>query len=76
VIAARLAGAFAVGDYARWSPARDLDVGARATAVISRRWRIEARGRYRDLAATDGYHLRDVIGGLGVNVAATTTAGG
>lgn len=71
VVEARLAGAFAIGDYARWSLTRDLDVGARAFASVSRRWRLEARGRYRDLTATDGYQLRDVIGAIGLGVEAS-----
>lgn len=71
VVEARLAGAFAIGDYDRWSPRRDLDVGARAFASVSRRWRLEARGRYRDLTATDGYHLRDVTGAIGLGVEAS-----
>lgn len=71
VVEARLAGAFAIGDYDRWSPIRDLDVGARALATVSRRWRLEARGRYRDLTATDGYRLRDVTGAIGLGVEAS-----
>ncbi len=71
VVEARLAGAFAVGDYDRWSMTRDLDVGARAFASVSRRWRLEARGRYRDLTASDGYHLRDVTGAIGLGVEAS-----
>ena len=50
---------------------RDLDVGARAFASVSRRWRLEARGRYRDLTATDGYQLRDVTGAIGFGVEAS-----
>ena len=71
VVEARLAGAFAFGDYDRWAPTRDLDVGARAFASVSRRWRLEARGRYRDLTATDGYQLRDVTGAIGLGVEAS-----
>ncbi|MBK9035682.1 MAG: hypothetical protein IPL61_31270 [Myxococcales bacterium] len=71
VVEAQLAGAFALGDYDRWSVTDDVDVSARLTQVVVRRLRLEARGRYRDLTAADGRRLRDVTGAIGVELEAS-----
>lgn len=72
VIEARLAGAYLIGgDDDRRALGEDVDVGARATLVVSRRIRLETRGRYRDLTAADGRRLRDVVGAVGVELEAS-----
>ncbi len=68
IVEASLAGAYLGGltDKDRRSLTRDVDVAARTSFVLSRRLRLESRGRYRDLSATDGRRLRDVLVAAGV----------
>jgi len=72
VLDARFAGAHVIGfgDAPR-SFTRDVDLGAMATWVLTRRIRLEARGRYRDLTDIDDRQLRDVSGAVGLDLEAS-----
>lgn len=63
VVEARLSGTYlgGLGDGPQRSFARDADISARATYVLTRRIRLESRARYRDLRAVDGRLLRDLF---------------
>ena len=72
VVEAALPGLFLFGSAgSQRALTADVDVGARATLTVSRRWRAEARGRLRDLVAADGHHLRDATIAIGVDVEAS-----
>lgn len=72
VVEATLAGAYLLGGAGdRRSLTGDVDVTGRATLAVARRLRLEARGRYRDLGAADGRHLRDVAAAIGVELEAS-----
>jgi hypothetical protein len=68
IVEARLPGAYlgAVNDGPRRSLVRDVDIGARATYVLTRRLRLESRGRFRDLRGAGGRALRDVFLSAGI----------
>lgn len=68
VFEARLPGAYlgALGDGPGRSLTHDVDIGARTTFVLTRRLRMESRGRFRDLRGTDGRALRDVFVSVGI----------
>jgi hypothetical protein len=67
---ARFAG-LAAGGIAttKRSATSDLDVGLRATLALCPSLRLEARARYRDLVASDGHQVRDVVAAVGVELA-------
>ena len=72
VIEAALAGAYLIGgDGDHRSLLGDADVNAKATMVVARHLQLEARGRYRDLGAADGRHVRDLMAAIGVEVDVT-----
>ena len=72
VIEAALAGAYLIGgDGDHRSLLADADIGARATMVVARHLQLEARGRYRDLGAADGRHVRDLMAAIGVELDVT-----